>query len=143
MSARPARPADERGLRILLLPFTHVRHLDLHRRIALAGATTIAVCALVQIPDFGWLEATQLLVAVACIRLLAHPIESLPFASPFHDGTLLAVGGIWTAIVTSINTFDGASTYTGVIVVVGCMALFVTGMLLRHDEGDKWFEATS
>ena len=137
------RPANERGLRILLLPFTHVRQLDGMRRIALAGATTIAVCALVSIPEFGWLEASQLLVAVSCIRLLAHPIESLPFASPLHDGTLLAVAGTWTAVVTLINTFDGASSATGTIVVLGCTALFVTGMLLRRDEGDRWFDEES
>lgn len=136
--ARAVRPADEHGLRILLLPFTHVRHLDNLRRVILAGATTIAVCSLVAIPEFGWLEATQLLIAVACIRLLSHPIESQPFACPFHDGTLFAVAGMWTAIVTLINTLDGASTSTGIIVVAGCMALFVAGMLLRREEGD-WF----
>ncbi|MGB1583941.1 MAG: hypothetical protein ACPHCI_09175 [Solirubrobacterales bacterium] len=137
---RPEKPQDERGLRILLLPFTHFRELDGYRRVALVGALTIAVCAISGIPDFGWLEATQLLVAVSCVRMIARAIESQPFACPFHDGTLLAVGGMWAAIVTLINAFDGSKTSTALIIVAGCSALFLTGMLLRFDERSDWLE---
>ncbi len=137
---RQKRPQDELGPRILLLPFTHFRQLDGYRRVALVGALTIAICSVSGIPDFGWLEATQLLVAVSCIRLLARAIESRPFACPFHDGTLLAVGGMWTAIVTLINAFDGGETLTSVLIVFGCTALFLTGMLLRFDDRSDWLE---
>lgn len=134
------RPHDERGPRILVLPFTHFRHLDTYRRIALIGSLTIAICAVSGIPDFGWLEATQLLVAVSCVRMIARAVETVPFACPFHDGTLLAVGGMWAAIVTLINAFDGANTTTSVVIVFGCAALFVSGMILRFEERSDWLE---
>jgi hypothetical protein len=140
VARRTPRPPHERGLRILLLPFTHLRELDGWRRLALAGALTIVVGSLAGIPDFGWLEATQLLVGVSCLRMLARHVESHPFASPFADGTLLALGGLWTAVVTLINAFDGANTTTSVIIVCGCTALFVGGMLVRWDEGWRWYE---
>lgn len=132
------RPHDERGLRILALPFTHFRHLDGWRRVALIGALTMAIGAVSGIPDFGWLEATQLLVAVSCIRMVARAIETVPFACPFHDGTLLAVGGMWAAIVTFINSFDGANITTSIVIVLGCTALFLSGVVLRFEDTEDW-----
>jgi hypothetical protein len=140
MARRPERPHDERGLRILLLPFTHFRSLEIWRRIALLGAVAVVLGSLSGIPDFGWLEATQLLVAISCIRMIARSVESSPFACPFHDGTLLAVGGMWTAIVTLINAYDGAKTSTALIIVGGCGALFLAGMFVRYDEEPDWYE---
>lgn len=138
---RPERPAHERGLRILLLPFSHFRLLDGWRRAALAGTILVAIGSLLGVPDFGWIEAAQLLVAVSCLRMLARYVESQPFASPFADGTLLAAGGIWTALIALINSlFDGASTRNELIVVGGCFLLFVAGMLIRIDEGREWYE---
>src|SRR4051812_9582179 len=102
------RPRSETGLRILLLPLRRVRELDNWRRCALIGAITVAVCSLVNVPDFGWLEASQLLVAIACIRVLARAVESVPPPLPFHDGTLLAVGGMWAALIALANAWDQA-----------------------------------
>jgi hypothetical protein len=140
MAKRPQRPHDERGPRILALPFTHFRQLDGWRRAALAGAIIVLIGALSGIPDFGWLEATQVLVAISSIRMLARYVETNPFATPFADGTLLAVGGMWTAIVTLINAWDGARVSTSVIIVGGCALLFVSGMIIRWDEGRRWYE---
>jgi hypothetical protein len=136
------RPRHERGLRILLLPFSHFRELDNWRRVALAGAVIVAIGSVLSIPDFGWIEAAQLLVAVACIRLLARSIESHPYASPFADGTLLAVAGIWAALIALGNAFfDDANVRSEIIIVVGCSALFLAGMFVRWDEGPRWYEA--
>ncbi len=140
MARRIQRPRDEQGLRILLVPFQRFRELDGWRRVALIGALTVALGSLSGIPDFGWLEATQLLVAVSCVRMIARYVETHPFATPFADGTLLAVGGMWTAIVTLINAFDNADTWTSVIIVFGCAMLFVPGMIIRWDEGRHWYE---
>lgn len=92
------------------------------------------------IPDFGWIEATQLLVAISCIRLIGRNVQLVPFASPFQDGTLLAVGGMWTAIVTLINSFDGAKASTSILILAGCAMLFLSGMLLRAEERSEWLE---
>ena len=139
--AHPPRPHDESGPRILALPFTHFRSLDTWRRVCLIGALTVAIGSLSGIPDFGWIEATLLLVAVACVRMVARGIETVPFACPFHDGTLLAAGGMWAAIVALINAFDGADTTAAIVIVFGCAALFIGGMFVRWEEGDEWVEA--
>lgn len=141
MAPPSQRPDQERGARILLLPLTHLRQLDNWRRLALAGALTVALGALLSIPQFGWIEAAQLLVALASLRMIARYVESHPFASPFADGTLLATGGIWTALIALLNAlFDDADTRAQLVVVFGCAALFVAGMFIRIDEGRHWYE---
>lgn len=141
MARRAPRPPEESGLRILLLPFTRVRQLDAWRRVALAGALVVLVGSVMHFPDFGWIEAAQLLVAISCIRMLARYVESYPFASPFADGTLLATGGIWCALIAFGNTyFDGAEVRRSIVVVAGCTLLFVAGMAIRIDEGRHWYE---
>lgn len=135
------RPPHERGLRILLLPYARFRELDNWRRVALAGATVVAIGSVLSVPDFGWIEGAQLLVAASCVRMLARFVESHPFASPFADGTLLAVGGLWTALIALANVFfDSASTRSQLVVVFGCAALFLAGMTIRFEEGRRWYE---
>lgn len=140
MAARAARPHNERGLRVLLLPFARIRELDGWRRLALIGSMTVAVCAIVSVPDFGWLEASELLVALSCIRVLARPVETVPPPLPFHDGTLLAIGGMWAALIALANAWDRADVATQMILVVGCGMLFIGGMFARTIEEEYWFE---
>lgn len=138
------RPAAERGLKILLLPFTQVRRLDGWRRLALAGVIVVAIGSLMGFPDFGWVEAAQLLVAVSSLRMIARAVETHPFASPFADGTLLALGGIWTALIALVNAFFyGAQSGTELVVTTGCVLLFAAGMMIRAGEGRHWYEDTS
>ncbi|MBJ7355053.1 MAG: hypothetical protein JHC98_09525 [Thermoleophilaceae bacterium] len=141
MARREQRPEHERGLRILLLPFTHFRQLDNWRRVALGGAVIVMIGSVLSFPDFGWIEAAQLLVAISCLRMLARYVETNQFASPFADGTLLAVGGLWTALIALGNAlFDDASPRSEIVVVLGCAALFLAGMIIRWNEGPRWYE---
>jgi hypothetical protein len=140
MVARAVRPHNESGVRILALPFTRFRELDVWRRTALIGALTVAVCSLVNIPDFGWLEVSQLLVAVSCIRVLARSVETVPPPLPFHDGTLLAIGGMWAALIALGNAWDHADITTEMLIVIGCGLLFVGGMFARTIEEEYWFD---
>jgi hypothetical protein len=140
VNARTARPFDSRGVRAIVLPFTHFRELTGARRTALAGTITIGVGSLSVIPDFGWLEASQLLVAVSALRVIARSLETAPFPLPFHDGTLLAAGGIWTSFVTVANALDGADTGTCLIVLAGCTALGLAGLRVRARGEHYWFE---
>jgi hypothetical protein len=141
MPRRPERPEHERGLRILLLPFTHFRQLDNWRRLALAGAVIVMIGSVLSFPDFGWIEASQLLVAISCLRMIARYVETEQFASPFADGTLLAVGGLWTAGIALGNAlFDDANTRSEIVIVFGCAALFLAGMIIRWNEGPRWYE---
>jgi hypothetical protein len=101
----------------------------------------VAIGSVLSVPDFGWIEAAQLLVAVSCLRMIARSIETHPFASPFAEGTLLAVGGLWAAVIALGNAlFDGANTRSEIVVVLGCAALFLAGMFVRFDEGAHWYE---
>jgi hypothetical protein len=135
------RPPNERGLRILLLPYTHVRELSGWFKLALAGTTLIAVGALLTIDKFGWTEAAQLLVAAGCVRVIARSIETVPYASPFAEGTLLAVGAIWTALIALVNSlFYEAPTRDSIAIVLGCAAVFLAGMIIRVEEGRRWYE---
>ncbi|MBI5310966.1 MAG: hypothetical protein HZB14_08105 [Actinobacteria bacterium] len=140
MPARAARPFNPRGLRAVLLPFTHFRSLDAARRTALAGAIAVGVGAVSGIPDFGWIEASLLLIAVSVVRVLARQLESDPFPLPFHDGTLVAAGGLWGAVVVLINSFDGADLGTVLIVLGGCVALTLAGLRVRARGDHYWFE---
>ncbi len=140
MNSRAARPFDARGVRAIVLPFTHFRDLPAARRTALAGSIAIGIGAVSGIPDFGWLEASQLLVAVSALRVIARALEDAPFPSPFHDGTLMTAGGLWTIAVTVANAFDGSDLGTCLIVVAGCVALTLAGLRVRAHAEHYWFE---
>ena len=105
------------------------------------AAVVVMIGSVLSFPDFGWIEAAQLLVGVSCLRMIARFVESEQFASPFADGTLLAVGGLWVAVIAVGNTFfDGAEARSQIIIVLGCMALFLAGMIIRWNEGPRWYE---
>lgn len=140
MAARAARPFNPRGLRAVVLPFTHFRSLDHPRRTALAGSIAIGAGSLSGIPDFGWIEAALLLIAVSAMRVIARQLEEEPFPLPFHDGTLLAAGGAWGAVVALINSFDGADLGTVLIILAGCVALTLAGLRVRARGEHYWFE---
>lgn len=127
-------------MRSIALPLTHFRRLDGARRTALAGALTIGVAALSGIPDFGWIEGSQLLLAVCIVRLLARRLEATTFPLPFHDHTLMAAGGFWAALVTLVNAFDGADPATELIILGGCVLVFFAGLRVRTYGEHYWFE---
>ncbi|MFY9487980.1 MAG: hypothetical protein WAP35_04695 [Solirubrobacterales bacterium] len=127
-------------MRAIGLPFTHFRALENARRAALAGAITIGVTAISGFPDFGWLEASQLLLALSALRVVARQLEEAPFPSPFHDGTLLAAAGIWTVVVTVFNAIDGSPGGTNAIVILGGLLLLLAGLRMRTINEQYWFE---
>lgn len=137
---RAPRPFSASGVRAIVLPYAHFRELGGPRRAALAGATAIAVASLSGIPDFGWIEASQLLVAISAIRVVARALEEAPFPLPFHDGTLLAVAGMWTGPITLANAFDGADAGTCLIVLGGALVLTLAGLRVRAIGEHYWFE---
>ncbi|MFY9264633.1 MAG: hypothetical protein WAO61_04320 [Solirubrobacterales bacterium] len=138
--ARAARPFSGRGARAVALPFTHFRALGNARRVALGGAVAIGIVAVAGVPDFGWIEATQLLLAVSALRVIARGLEDAPFPLPFHDGTLLAITGLWAVAVAAINAFDGADPGSSLIILGGCVALLLSGLRLRAYDEHYWFE---
>ena len=74
--------------------------------------------------------------------MIARYVETEQFACPFADGTLLAVGGLWTAVIALGNAlFDGANTRSWIIIVLGCAALFLAGMIIRWNEGPQLVRA--
>jgi hypothetical protein len=136
----PTRPYVRRRERRggLVLVFLRWRWLDGLHRFALALCLAIGVAALTTIPEFGWLDATQVLLAVAATRVVARAVEDDPHPLPFLDGTLLATAGFWNAAVTTINALAGAVLNTQVL-IFGCSALLAfCGLRLRAIERAGW-----
>lgn len=134
----PTRPLHHRPRGGITLAFTRWRWLDGLRRFALVLGLAIGVAAATTVPEFGWLDATQVLVAVAVIRLVARAVEDDPHPLPFHDGTLFAAAGFWTCGVTAINSFDGAVFSTQAMILGCCALLAFCGLRLRALEQEYW-----
>lgn len=128
-----ARPRN--GLSLAIVRW---RWLDGLRRAALAAALAIFVAALTTLPDIGWLDATQMLVAIAAVRVVARAVDDDPHPLPFHDGTLLAAAGFWTAMVTTFNTLDGAELGTEALIFAACAVLAFCGLRIRAIEAFDW-----
>ncbi len=136
----PTRPHVRRRERrsAFALVFLHWRWLDGLHRFALALCLAIGIAAVTTIPDFGWLDVTQVLVAVAVTRVVARAVEDDPHPLPFLDGTLLAAAGFWCAAVTTINALAGAVLNTQAL-IFGCSALLAfCGLRLRAIERAGW-----
>lgn len=124
----------------LTLAFIDWRLLDGPRKLALACAVAIGICAIVEIPDFGWIEATELLLAICVIRLVARQVEAEPAPLPFHDGTLVCATAAWTAVVALLNLIDHANGGNQLIIAGACFVLFFAGLRMRSLGEDYWFE---
>lgn len=136
--ATPTRPLRRSSSNGIAMAFLRWRWLDGLRRFALALALAVAVAAFTTIPEFGWLDATQVMVAVAAIRVIARAVEDDPHPLPFKDGTLLAAAGFWTVCVTAINAIDGAVFSTQALIFGSCALLAFCGLRLRALERDDW-----
>lgn len=132
---KPSRPQRQTGFTAV---FMRWRWLDGLRRGALAATLAITVATLTQVPDFGWLEATQILVALAALRIVARAVEDEPHPLPFHDGTLIAAAGFWGAMVTTFATLAGGELGTEAINLAACAVLAFCGLRLRALEAFVW-----
>ncbi|MBJ7347847.1 MAG: hypothetical protein JHC87_04655 [Thermoleophilaceae bacterium] len=131
----PRRPQRQNGI---VVGFLRWRWLDGLRRGAMAATIAITVATLSLLPDFGWLEATQILLALAAMRVVARAVEDEPHPLPFHDGTLIAAAGFWGAMVTTFATLAGGEIGTEAINLAACAVLAFCGLRLRALEAFAW-----
>ena len=52
---------------------------------------------------FSWVEAAQILLALALLALLKRRADGEEFHLPFGDGTVIAAAGIWAALLILVR----------------------------------------
>ena len=79
------------------------RRLGPEQRAAGIGAILLIVST---IGPFSFVEAAVVLVAAAVVLLLVRRAEEREFHLPFGDGTVVAVAGVWCALLIAVRVFD-------------------------------------
>lgn len=79
------------------------RRLHAEQRLAAVAAGLVIVSTL---GPFSFVEAAELLVAVAVLALLAQRAEGRAFHLPFGDGVAIAAAGAWCAVLIATRAFD-------------------------------------
>jgi hypothetical protein len=55
---------------------------------------------------FSWVEAAEILAALAVLALLKRRADGYEFHLPFGDGTAIAAAGVWCGVLILIRLFD-------------------------------------
>ena len=134
------------------------RALGANDRLALAGIGIVAVSLLlpwhgvmtgdyVKTPasSLGFIEVAIVLTLAAGAYLLARAARDQPLPAPLHIGTMLAVTGVWTAVLIAYRIFDRpdftefpgervALRYGIFIAFAGAALIVVGGLRRRRDE---------
>jgi hypothetical protein len=79
------------------------RLLGTEQRVAAAGALLLIVSTF---GPFSWVEAAEILIALAVLALLKSRADGYQFHLPFGDGTAIAVAGLWCGVLILIRLFD-------------------------------------
>lgn len=79
------------------------RALSPEQRVAGIGAILLVVSTF---GPFSFVEAAIVLVAGAILLLLRKRAEGRAFHLPFGDGSVIAVAGVWCAVLILIRLFD-------------------------------------
>jgi hypothetical protein len=103
------------------------RLLGSEQRVAAVG------CILLIVSTFGpftWVEAAEVVTALAVLLLLKKRAEGSVFHLPFGDGSAIAAAGAWCALLVLIRFFDRSPGQS--LLALACTALvFGAGMRER------------
>jgi hypothetical protein len=103
------------------------RVLGSEQRVAAAGSLLLIVSTF---GPFTWVEAAEILTALAVLLLLKRRADGVPFHLPFGDGTAIAAAGAWAALLILIRLFDRPLGQN--LLALACAALiFGAGMRER------------
>jgi hypothetical protein len=104
------------------------RRLNFEQRVAAVGALLLIVSTF---GPFSFVEAATLLTAVAVLVLLRKRAEGAEFHIPFGDGSVIAAGGAWSALLILVRLADRPPGQT--FLALACAALlFVAGVAERR-----------
>ena len=79
------------------------RRLNLEQRAAGVGALLLVVSTF---GPFSFVEAAEILVALAVLALLYQRAEEKRFHLPFGDGSVILAAGCWAAGLIAVRLFD-------------------------------------
>ncbi|MGH2762855.1 MAG: hypothetical protein ACRDLD_09810, partial [Thermoleophilaceae bacterium] len=79
------------------------RLLSPEQRVAAVGALLLAVSTF---GPFSFVEAAEILIALAVLALLRARAAGKRFHLPFGDGTVIAAAGAWAALLIVVRLFD-------------------------------------
>ncbi|HEU0024341.1 MAG TPA: hypothetical protein VFQ12_06910 [Thermoleophilaceae bacterium] len=80
-----------------------VRALNPEQRIAAVGAVLLLVSTF---GPFSFVEAAEVLIALAVLALLRARAKGKRFHLPLGDGTVIAAAGLWAALLIVARLFD-------------------------------------
>jgi hypothetical protein len=89
-------PATRRALAIF-------RRVSFEQKVAAVGSLLLIVSTF---GPFSFVEAAEIVVAVAVLTLVAARGEGREFHLPFGDGTVIMAAGIWAALLIVVRLFD-------------------------------------
>ena len=95
-----SRAGDRSTMAELIRTF---RALGAEQKAAAIGAVLLAISTF---GPFSFVEAAEILVALAVLALLRARALGKRFHLPFGDGTVIAVAGIWAAALIVVRLFD-------------------------------------
>jgi hypothetical protein len=79
------------------------RLLNFEQRVAAVGALLLAVSTF---GPFSFVEVAEITIAVGVLALLRARALGKRFHLPFGDGTVIAAGGAWAALLIVVRLFD-------------------------------------
>ena len=126
MSARPGRVSTAAaGLpRRAVAGF---RTVDVERKVAAVAALLLLASTF---GPFSFVEAAEVLLALAVLALLLARAERRSFELPFGDGTLIAAAGVWAGALIAARLFD-RPLGQNLLALVCAAILFLAGARLR------------
>jgi hypothetical protein len=157
----PDRPGDRArpGRSQLSGPAEMFRSLAEHDRLATIGALLIAASMLLPwygvtvsgglvktgLTAFGLVQAALLLTVGSALALIVRTAWGLRPPRPIHAGTLLAISGLWSALLIAYRMADRpefdipgvervALRYGIFVALAGAALLFVGGLRRRREE---------
>jgi hypothetical protein len=135
------------------------RSLAAHDRLAVVGALLIAASMLLPwygvtlsgglvktgLNAFSFVQAALLLTVASALALVARTASGLRAPRPLHEGTLLAISGVWSGLLIAYRMVDRpefeipgvervALRYGIFIALGGAVLLFVGGLRKRREE---------
>jgi hypothetical protein len=103
------------------------RRLGFEQRVAGVGALLLLVSTF---GAFSFIEAAQLLVALAVLSLLRARADGKSFHLPFGDGALIAAAGAWAGLLILPRLFDRPLGQN--LLALACAAILVFAGLREH-----------
>jgi hypothetical protein len=95
--------AESRGRKLAGEAFATWRALGFEQKVAAVGSVLLVVSTF---GPFSFVEAAQLLVAIAVLALLRQRAQGRSFQLPMADGTLLMTAGAWAGLLIVVRLFD-------------------------------------